>query len=218
MFYDASQVKDVFKLLHEHDIEYILLKNIDDELPCKLKIGKDIDILVHPECWQKFLKLMPEMSYVELVHPHGEKAGWKFLYGMDSCHQFEHLKSGVQIDAYAQLATKSIGMNAWLPLDKTIQVSIWKDKVWEDKKQWWQMDDKNLLVYLVTRSVFEKEAFTPVYVKELEKLKFLLEESKEEIEEKFSTIFFKFTPTLMNLLKERKYDEIRMKYLAFSDY
>ncbi len=221
MFYSSSDVNDTFRMLHKYNINYILLHNIDNELPNKLKRGKDIDILVHPDCFDEFLKLMNILEYSELIHPHGKEAGWQFLYGMDTCHKFEHQKTGVQIDVYAQLATKSIDMDAWLPLDKSIQESVWRDKVWNDKYGWWQMDDKNLLVYLVTRSIFEKNEFTDGYIRAIEKLLYLLDDEKKDmadVTEKFHKIFFHFTPRLLKMLKDRDWKNIRKKYLSFDEY
>ena len=216
MTYAENDVLDFFTKLNERNINYLLIKNIGEELPKKLKYGKDIDILVHPDCYAKYLALMPTWGFKEIVHPHGTKRGWQFLYGMESCHKFEHRQSGIQIDGYAQLATKSIGMNAWLPLDKSIQESVWRNKVWNKQFKWWQMDDKNLLVYLVTRSVFEKEKFSSVYIADIEKLLPLIDE--KTVQDKFGKIFFKFAPHLTEMLKEHSLEEIRDTYISFADY
>lgn len=218
LFYPSAEVMRFFQSLHENNIDYVLIKNINGELPHCLKRGKDIDILVHSDCWARYFHLMSQIGFSEIIHPHGKEQGWKFLYGMDSCHQFEHQKNGIQIDAYLQLATKSIDMDAWLPLDKSIQKSIWLDRVWNDQHGWWQMDDKNLLVYLVTRSIFEKEIFTEEYICEIERLKYLLKDAGDELEAKFYSIVYRFAPKLMKMLHDGDYRYIRESYLTFSDY
>ncbi|MBQ6975216.1 MAG: hypothetical protein IJQ16_01500, partial [Selenomonadaceae bacterium] len=81
MFYKAEDIHATFDFLNANAIEYLLTKNIADELPAKLKIGKDIDIIVHPKDYEKFKILMQNFGYKRIIHPHGKETGWRFIYG-----------------------------------------------------------------------------------------------------------------------------------------
>lgn len=216
MYYDASDIRGVFDLLAKNNISYVLEHNIGGELPGSLLHGKDIDIIVEPCDYLRYQELMLSNGYNRVVHPRGREIGWQFLYNMHESCMFRNDKSGLYVDSYAELVTKSIGMKAWLPLDKSIQVSIWRDKVWNKNEQWWQMDDKNLLIHLITRCIFEKKAFNEAYINEIELLYPLLEDSF--VQEKFSMVFFGFAETLVDLLLRRQYKDIINAYLMFKDY
>ena len=46
-FIQASELKKIFKLLNEAEVNYILMRNLGNEIPSNLIIGKDIDILIN---------------------------------------------------------------------------------------------------------------------------------------------------------------------------
>ncbi|MBE8949444.1 MAG: hypothetical protein SR3Q1_02435 [Quinella sp. 3Q1] len=216
MFYKAEDVRAMFQLLNDYEINYLLTKNIADELPDKLKLGKDIDLIVHIEDYEKFQAVLNHFGYKKIVHPHGKERGWFFMYGAHENLFMTNPATGLIVDAYAELCTKSIERNAWLPLDKIVQNSIWQNKVWDAANQWWIMDDENLVVYLLTRSVFEKNGFSDAYVREIEKRKNFL--ANPTARQKLEKIFFKFTDTLIEKVCAGRYAEILLSYLTFTDY
>lgn len=216
MFHKTEDVQALFNILNIHKINYVLTKNIADELPSKLKLGKDIDLLVHPSYYAKIQYLMYIYNYEQIVHPHGKENGWQFIYGAHENIMFRHVANALMVDVYAELCTKSLSMNAWLPLDKIIQESVWRDKVWDAANQWWIMDDENILIYLLTRSVFEKPDFSAAYIQEIEKRKELL--TTPTAREKLEKTFFKFTDTLIQKVSHGQYQEIFNSYLTFTDY
>ena len=216
MFYKTKDVLAMFNLLNDHKVEYILTKNIAGQFPSQLKIDKDIDIIVHPKDYEQFKALMLNSGYERVVHPHGKEVGWQFLYGAHENIFFRHVATSLIVDVYAELCTKSIAMNAWMPLDKSIQSSIWENKVWDEENRWWIMDDENMIVYLLTRSVFEKNNFSDAYISEIEKRKALL--ISPLVRQKLAKIFFKFTDTLLQKIHQRQYEDIVKAYITFTDY
>ena len=216
MFYKAEDIHATFDFLNANAIEYLLTKNIADELPAKLKIGKDIDIIVHPKDYEKFKFIMQSFAYKRIIHPHGKETGWRFIYGAHENIFLTNPANKLIVDAYAELCTKSISMNAWLPLDKIIQKSIWENKVWDDANKWWILDDENLVIYLLTRSVFEKGGFTDAYISDIEKRKNLLKNSSAR--QKLEKIFFKFADTLIEKVNRKQYENTLIEYITFTDY
>ena len=89
MYYQEFDIKELFELLNIN-VNYILAKNIANELPDKLKVGKDIDIIVHPDDYAKYRTLMPKHEYKLIIHPKGSYVGWKYLYGMSAACMYEH--------------------------------------------------------------------------------------------------------------------------------
>lgn len=216
MYICKKTILEFFELLNKKGLRYVLIKNINDELPDMLVDGKDIDILVHPDDYTKYKIVMADNDFSMIFHPEGYKYGWLFLYGVKEFVKFKSIKTGLEVDACFQICTKSINMNAWIPLDKAINASIWKNKVWDEKNHWWIMDDKNLVVYLITRCVFEKELFSSKYIYEIDKRKYLLENI--ECIKKLNLIFFSFTEELIKLIKNDDYEKICNTYIQFTKY
>ena len=216
MFYKAEDVRAVFQLLNDYKINYLLTKNIADELPDKLKLGKDIDLIVHIKDYEKFQAVLNHFGWQRIIHPHGKERGWIFMYGAHENFFMTNPANGLIVDFYAELCTKSIERNAWLPLDKVIQKSIWENKVWDAANQWWIMDDENMVVYLLTRSIFEKNGFSDAYVREIEKRKKFL--ANPTARQKLEKVFFKFTDTLIEQVNGGGYGKILLSYLTFTDY
>ena len=65
-----KNVKDFFELLNSSGVRYVLIKNIHNELPGHLAIGKDIDILVEERDKLKFRFLMKSIAR-QYIHPCG---------------------------------------------------------------------------------------------------------------------------------------------------
>jgi len=215
-YYPEKDVIDFFYMLKQYNITYLLIKNINNELPNNLQYNKDIDILVHPKDYNRYKYVMLSNDYKNLKHPYGIENGWMFLYALEVPTIFQNIKNGLLIDACSTLCTKSLNMNAWIPLDKEIQESIWKDKILNKNQLWYEMDKANLAVYLVTRAIFEKNFFSDMYKMEIKKIKSLYYE--DYVVNKFEKIFFKFTPKLIYLLKNEEYDDILKEYISFAEY
>lgn len=103
-----------------------------------------------------------------------------------------------------------------LPLDRKLQDYIWKHKRWEEKMSWWIMDDRSILIYLLTRSILDKREFRKKYIVEIEKRRQFFRD--EDFLSLCEVVFFKFTNRLIELLEKRKYKEIFLEYQYFYDY
>ena len=77
---NAQEIINTFNLLNESKLNYILLRNIDNELPSSLIVGKDIDILVNKSDEKSFIKFFHENQYETINHPFKYDI---FLYGVD---------------------------------------------------------------------------------------------------------------------------------------
>ncbi len=217
-YIEETVVMEFFELLNREQIRYVLIKNINDELPKRLKDGKDIDILVKLSDRKKFTEVMSQNGFLKRIQPLGKDNGYRFGYQLPE-YQFWQ-KGGIQqtfyIDACFKLMCKSLTPRYWVPLDEMINERIWNEKVWDDQLQCWRADEKTLLVYLLARSVFDKRTFSETYRIEIDKRKELLKD--KEVQSMLQTIFYKYTKTIIQYVLESKYEIIIPNYLKYTEY
>lgn len=209
----SKNIKEFFKLMNNHEIEYVLIKNDGNKIPYEISDGDDIDILVHPKDYNKYLELIEKSGHEVLP---GESYKYYFIYNMNS--DIYSLKDDLYIHAYDKLSCVSftnMGLSK-IPLDKEIQIFIWKTKKWDFNNEWWIMEDRLILLYLIIRSIFDKKIFRVRYVIEIEKRIQFIENDK--FIELCNLVFFKFTDLLLELIKDKKYDDILKEYRCFISY
>ncbi len=212
---DSQEIVDIFTLLNENKLDYILLRNINKELPNGLGVGKDIDILIRWEDRKKFYSFFELYSFQKIPHPHQNDI---FLYGVN---KFEFLKNkaNVLFDLNFQLAVRSLDAGQWIPLDQNIQESAWKNKRHKQQSDnfgYWTLSYEDEFIALVVRSIFDKKEFQSGYIKRINELYSLI--NKNNVIEKLNMVFFKYTPYLMKSLEQNDYENIIKNYLEFKEY
>ena len=212
---DGKVINLFFQKLNVNNINYVLIKNIGNELPKQLKYGKDIDILLDYRHDEKYSRCMKEMGFVDIVHPQSEENGWKMLYGVHN-PKMKKIPDSLEVDVHYELAVQSIQKYQWCPLDKIINQRAWKYKQWDTVLNCWKMDEKTLIVYLIARCVFDKENFSDAYRNEINGRENLLDD--DEVVEMLEKVFYRYTPTLIHQIKTHEYDMIIERYLAFDKY
>lgn len=211
-------INGLFELLNTNNIQYVVIKNILDELPNKLPNGKDIDIIVKKEQKEKFNEIMKKSGYHIQTHPLGRENGWLFLYGLEE-YQFWKLENYNQdflIDVSFKLSCKGLMPKTWIPLDHMIQKRVWENKVWDEVKQWWIMDLNTRFVYYLVRCIFDKKVFSEKYVQEIERVKNMI--SKDIVKDMLLLIFYGYTERLMDLVDRKCYHKIIKDYITFKEY
>jgi hypothetical protein len=213
-YVNSNSIIDIFNQLNTSGFEYILIRNINNELPGRLRIGKDIDLLIHYSERSKLIDFLKTNGFKSLKHPHQKD---RFLYGTKIFEFFVN-KDNVLLDLNYQLSCRSLNAGEWIPLDRRIQSSAWENKVLNkmDRFTYYSLGMEDEFVALVTRSIFDKKEFQKGYVERIDALIKLIDVN--EVIEKFQLIFFKFTSVLIRMLKERQYKMILNTYLSFSEY
>ncbi len=210
----GENVTELFNLLNDEGIEFVLLRNFNDELPDNLTTNKDIDIIVKPNNIKLLRSVLKKNNWKEVRHPWDFGNNFIFLYSMNPFLFYR--KDGIYLDICFQLTCRSLNQGEWFPLDEEIQKSVWINKK-EVPESWkHELSNEDFLVHLITRSIFDKKEFTSDYRKAIENT--LYKTDKNELNQKLELIFFKFTKVLMSNLYSKDYDEIRNKYLQFSNY
>ena len=213
-YVNPNAIIEIFNKLNTSGFEYILIRNINNELPSSLRIGKDIDLLVHYNDRRKFINFLKTNGFKRIDHPHRHN---KFLYGVKIFEFFVN-KDNVLLDLNYQLACRSLNAGEWIPLDNKIQDSAWKNKVTNkiDNFSFYSLGLEDEFVALVTRSLFDKKEFQDGYMERIEEL--MNQINVNEVIAKFQLVFFKFTPVLFSMLKERQYKVVLDRYLSFREY
>ncbi len=211
-------INKFFENINSSEIEYVLIKNIDDELPSRLKKEKDIDLLVRINSKDCLMKIMKEISFVRCSHPLSKRLGWMYLYGLNEymIWMFKDSNNIFYVDVSFELSCKGLMEKTLIPLDKRIQLRIWEKKEWDQHKKWWIMDKETRFVYDIVRCIFDKRHFEERYINDVNVLKSVID--WVIVEDLFDKIFFNFTDVLIKRINDNDYDSIINDYYSFSNY
>jgi len=207
-----KHIINLFELINKEQINYMLLRNINNEIPNKLPFKKDIDLIIKEEDAIRFNDLLIKNFWVKKRHPLGH---FPFLYGLIPFTFY--YKEGIYIDICHQLACRSLNNGEWFPLDMKIQEDLWKNKRTVSNKPWkYRLSLEDEFISLITRCVFDKKKFTYGYIERIEQL--IPRIDTKVVLTKFEVIFFKFSKKLMNKIQEKEYHTIITNYIKFKDY
>jgi hypothetical protein len=158
---DKNEIIRVFEQLNSSNLDYLLLRNINQELPGKLKEGKDIDLLVHKDDLEKWIPFFKTIGFNVIQHPLRNDV---FLYETDPFVFLLHKESGLIIDLNFQLCVRSLDKGQWIPLDQEIQLSAFENKIFEETPlglNYWTLGKEDRFITLITRSIFDKKKVSP---------------------------------------------------------
>jgi hypothetical protein len=213
-FHNDTAIANLFFHLNECKTDYILIRNIDQELPSRLEIGKDIDILARYDHREAIKSTLGELGYHTTPHPHRRDT---YLY---NTRRFDFFKSkqGIIVDVHYNLACRSLDAGQWIPLDAFIQESAWNNRrfISDDNLSYWRLGYEDELVALIVRSVFDKQVFQDGYIRQIEKM--IQQADRNELYMRLKLVFFAYTDSLLNQIEARSYSSIRANYLQFADY
>ena len=100
MSIDGNIILSFFQMLNDNGVEYVLLRNIGNELPFSLSQKKDIDILIKKESKDDFHRLMKKTGWHSVPHPWDFGNNFVFLYAMDKLEFYENKE--IHLDIFSQ--------------------------------------------------------------------------------------------------------------------
>ena len=207
-----KNIIDFFLLINNAEVKYLLLRNIDNELPTHLPINKDIDLLVDEAHASKFRSVLLSHGWKQKRHPLGHLP---FLYGIKP-FQF-YFKDKIHLDISYQLACRSLNKGEWFPLDMKIQEDLWKDRVKTHGKPWeFQLSSDDEFVHLLTRCIFDKKEFNKGYIGRIEEL--MNEIDLSAVQSKLKLVFFNYSSHLFDAICNKEYSCIIANHLKFKGY
>jgi len=213
-FHPPELIDKCLSLLNSSGIEWILLRNTNDELPGCLEVKKDIDILVRPDNKAEMHAFLLANQFSEIQHPFINDVR---LYGVDAFRKYKN-SNGLLVDINFQAVVRSLDRGQWIPLDQSIQDELWMNKrsvlIGEAHVSMPSVED--LFVLTLSRCIFDKKDFT-VWHRDLLHQK-LGQCDIELLKKKLDLVFFKFAPQLIELVRNSEFDELISNYLSFSYY
>ena len=141
------------------------------------------------------------------------------MYGVDKFEFLFNKNNKIIFDLNFQISVKSLDFGQIIPLDQSIQESAWKNKRLEnlnDSLSYWTFGYEDEFVCLVARSIFDKNKFELNYIERINKILNLI--NKDDVIFKLNKVFFKFTPSLIKLIEDQKFNKIINNYLEFREY
>jgi len=212
---DRREILSIFAALNASPVEYILIRNINAELPDALRRGKDIDLLVRRAQQPQVMEFFERQQYREIDHPHHADT---YLYGVDKFSMVLNEQNGLSFDLHWQLACRSLNAGEWIPLDQSIQTSAWqrRHRVSERGLAYWALSHEDEFVALMARSMFDKRAFEEGYVNRIGRLFTLID--REAVGKKLERVFFKYAPHVLRGVADGAYERVLNEHLKFTGY
>jgi hypothetical protein len=198
MMHNTRIEEKFIQLLVDNRIDYRVVQSQTDQMT----------VLIHSRFYELFCKKIRNTEYKKIPHPFGKLYQYQFLYQMKEFQLFR--KGCYLIEVFFELPCMSLTPKTWIPLDKTIQNSIWIEK---DGKKY--LDKLNTYVFKLTWAIFMRKAFDKEVVLFFETNRDLI---NDKLQEKLYPIFFKYTNVLIQLLRDGKYQDIRQQYITFKNY
>ena len=212
--YKPELLLEVFQILNLEKIDYVLIRNTNNEIPFNLNHTKDIDILVNFSSRDMLLKILKEYGFKKKLHP--ERFFIK-LYGVNDFEKFKS-KGGVLLDINYQFCVQSLQENMFVPLDKVIQDNIWhhKSNITFDTVSVPFMGPNEYFITYFSRLLFKNKKFDNWSKSELSNV--FNNCNHKLMMQYFRLVFFNFSNTLFSLIKNNQFDEIYAKYISFKEY
>ena len=216
-FIESNEIKKIFNLINKSKLNYILMWNINSELPSALKVGKDIDILIKKQDEKKFINFFKNNNYQQTNHPFKFDI---FLYGVDKFEfKYNNFYNNIDFDINFKIVVRSLDAGQFIPLDQSIQKSAWQNRRFEKISEdfgYWTLSYEDEFVCLVARSIFDKKEFKNGHIKRINKLIKLVD--RNIVLEKLKKVFFRYTSNLFKSLENQNYEVIIDNYLQFREY
>jgi hypothetical protein len=195
-------MKDMVSLLVNNNIEYRVVC-------CS---SNKTTILIKNIYLKKLTHLMKLNGYKKLCHPYGKLYEYTYLYQL---HEFKlFYKNGIIIEIFFELPCMSLTPHTWIPLDRTIQDSIWLESNQVDGVLY--LDEINDYIFKLTWAIFTKKSVDETDINFLQKKKYLL--NNTTLMHRLSLIFFKYAKQLQFNLQNDKYSSLRHDYITFNKY
>lgn len=195
--------------------KFSLLSTIQDkEIPYRVVTVKEkmLSLLIPSKQLKKVYTIVKQAHGSFLPHPFGKENGYDFLYQMTPFIMVE--AGGLYYELLCQIPCMSLTPKTFIPLDRKVQASAWENKKTVNGVDY--LCDVDAYIYRLTSCIFLYRKFDSADRAYFHEKKAMLFDA--DLKEKLDLILFRFTPTLLELMKQDKYDEIITHYFSFTEY
>lgn len=208
-YVDPAHVKALFSLLNETGVRYLLLKNIEEELPSALKLTKDIDILVLPEDRERLAAILEEKGYAHVPHPKREE---RRMEGLDPFDLY--VWEDILLDVCYQLCCHGLDPHEWRAFGKEMQDSLWGNAVYDARCRCYRLGEEEELIYLLARAVFDKRGFQRSYIKRIGEL--LTRVEQQRVSGRLEWIFPGYAGRLLEAAGNGQFEGLAEAYFQYA--
>ena len=195
-----ENLKYIVKILEKENLKYAVLGNEQEETL----------ILLSPDDEVNLLKISKQEKWINTDN----KIKQKCLYGM---HEYLYFSFNNYRFAFCfQLGCKSTLNNAWVPLDRCINIGALDRVLRKDGKNYYQLSNEDYLCYLLAKSVYTDKEFKKETIALIDEL--VKDINIEAFMKKLSFVFFKFTDEMTRLVQAGKYTNIISDFWQFAEY
>lgn len=210
----SSYVMSFLRALDARNLQYAVVRDLNNVLPDRYMGEADVDIIINPRDWQQAKDVLLSMKWFEVLHPFDNLRDFTFLYGMRRFKFF--IRGNAKLDICFQLACRSTNAGEWVPLDQTIQESVWSNRKWDESRCCYVLSPLDECVHLLARAFFDKQKVTQEYLTRIEHLFNKID--AELLEDRLKLVFFKAAGTVMACLRNRELDQLVDRVRSYDNY
>lgn len=147
--------------------------------------------------------------------------GWKekkdrklYLYSLKRRKVF--IKDALTVSFNYKLACRSTLNGAWVPLDRRINDGALERAIFDTERGFRVLSPEDEVCYLLASCIYTIKGFSSDHRSRISDS--MKRGDAEEIKKKLSKVFFYFTDRLLQMVKDRDYDDIIPALYAFAGY
>lgn len=137
----------------------------------------------------------------------------KYLYGMHPV--FNYSKDALKAYIFFQLACRSTLNNAWVPLDRCINIGALERRI-KDPEYGYMLSGEDMTCYLLAKAVYTDKRFSDTSISMIEKS--MAGSDRDVLVPKLEKVFFRFTDKLLSMLESGQYDSITEALFSYAGY
>lgn len=197
---------NIWDEIERKKIKYVIMDETKD----------NITIIVFPDNKNEFINELKLNNYKKFPHSQGREKGYQFLYAMTPVELWKNEELNFSFTVFEDFACPGLFPKSWLPLHKKIAASLWVQRKKDIQKGYYIPHEEERLIYTITNVMLGKRKFEIDDITKIENLKFCLD--NESFIKKMELIFFNFTPTLIQSIKAKQYNNLFLDYIKFCLY
>ncbi len=207
-----AELKHIFNLLQKNQIPYMVLRGFD-EIPQDVTYSNDLDLLCKQKDQKQIFSIFKQLGYKfyeDSVLHH------TYLYAALPHQHFRDKKKDIHIDIVYNLSYRSPNKGEWVSIHEDLQHNIWKNKQSVESFWSYQPSHHDELLHLLCHSIFDKQEFRRKYILRIDELLPLTVQKR--LLQDLELVFFKYSVSLLEQIKNRQYESIISNYLSFKEY
>ena len=203
----SSCLQSLFTLLEDHDISYRLVEVEQDK--------KHVELFIHPDSKDDFNTVMETAGWNKIG---SNTQKFNFIYRLIP-DAFWGNSDQWTLHSACQMGCQSLSnlSKCMLPLDKSVQNSIWNNKIRDKEYNCWRLTDEDYLIYLLATAMFDEKCFDKETILKINALGTEILDSSS-LQKKLEGVFFYFTSELIQHIKEGRFSEMFHDFMTFRKY